>query len=237
MDLKPVKRTNLSDDLAERLMTMIKSRVYKPGDRLPSIMEMTRKFGVGHPTLREALRKLETIGMVEIKHGSGVYVKRNQELLVVSNPVFGGEVSKKLMLDLLDARMPLEIKAAGLAAKHASKTQLDGMKRLLETAAENLEEDEVLNATNLAFHSAISTASGNTVLAQLQEVLNDLFRNEQRIILGIYGDREKDHKEHIKILEAIKNKDEELARNRMESHLDGVRSVLMSWDIKKTPVG
>ena len=236
MNIRPLKRTSLSDDLVDRLMEMIRSEAYKPGDRLPSIMEMTRHLGVGHPTLREALRKLEAIGVVEIKHGSGVYVRRDQELLVVSNPVFGGKVSKKLMVDLLDARMPIEVKAAGLAAQHATQEQLDNMARLLNTAAENLDDDSVLNSTNIAFHCEIALASGNTVLAQLQEVLNDLFRNEQRVILGIYGDRSRDHEEHKLIFEAIKENNQVKAMDRMQSHLEGVREMLLSWDPKRTPV-
>lgn len=236
MDIKPLKRSSLSDDLIDSLMQLIKSGAYKPGDRLPSIMEMTNRLGVGHPTLREALRKLEAIGIVEIKHGSGVYVKRDQDLLVVTNPVFGGEVSKKLMLDLLEARMPLEVKASGLAAHNATKSQLDKMRSLMDAASQNLEDDEFLNTTNLSFHSVIAQASGNTVLAQLQEVLNDLFRNEQRVIIGIYGDRQKDHKEHLQILMAIEQKNEQEARARMQAHLEGVREVLSSWDPLKTPI-
>ena len=236
MDIKPLKRSSLSEDLTDRLMQLIKSGTYKPGDRLPSIMEMTRLLGVGHPTLREALRRLETIGIVEIKHGSGVYVKRDEELLVVSNPVFGGEVSKKMMIDLLETRMALEVKAAGMAALHATPAQLDKMAGLLERASENMDDDELLNATNLSFHTAISIASGNTVLAQLQDVLSALFRNEQRIILGIYEDRRRDHNEHGQIFEAIKNKDAAEAKKRMQAHLEGVRKVLLGWDPEKNPL-
>ncbi len=234
MDLKPLKRPSLSDELIERLMQLIRSKAYKPGDRLPSIMEMTRRLGVGHPTLREALRKLEAIGIVEIKHGSGVYIKRDHDLLVVSNPVFGGTVSKKLLLDLLEARMPIEVKAAGLAATQATESHLEKMSNLLNTAGENLDDDAILNSTNLAFHCEIALASGNSVLAQLLEVLNDLFRNEQRVILDIYGDRKKDHKQHVLIFEAIRQKETVQAQEQMQSHLEEVREVLFRWDPKRT---
>src|SRR5690554_618178 len=105
-DFKPIEKSSLADDLAERLVRLIRKGVYQPGDRLPAIMEMARSFGVGHPTLREALKKLEMMGVVEIKHGSGVYVGKGQDVLLVSNPVYGGLVSKKLLLDLVGARIP-----------------------------------------------------------------------------------------------------------------------------------
>lgn len=236
MNITPLKRSSLSDDLVERLLQLIKSEAYKRGDRLPSIAEMTSRLKVGHPTLREALRKLEVIGIIEIKHGSGIYIKRDQDILLVSNPIFGGAVSKQLVLDLLEARMPIEMQAVGLAATKASKANLEKIAELMQTAAENLDNDAVLSPTNLAFHCEIAVASGNTVLSQLLEVLNDLFRDEQRLILDIYGDRKKDHKEHMEILEALNKRDVDLAKERMQNHLKGVREVLLRWDPKRTPL-
>ncbi len=236
MDTEPIKRSTLSDDLTERLMQVIQSEAYQPGDRLPPIMEMARRFGVGHPTLREALRKLEVIGIVEIKHGSGVYIKHDRDLLLVSNPVFGGAVSKKLMLDLIEARMPIEVKTVGLAALHATDAHLEQMAHLMETAEANLDNDAVLSPTNLAFHQKIAEASGNTVLAQLLDVLMDLFRDEHRVLLDIYGDREKDHEEHVALLDAIRRRDASLAQELMQAHLEGVRAVLLRWDPKRTPL-
>jgi len=236
IDTEPVKRSNLSEGLTERLMQVIRSEDYQPGDRLPPIMEMARRFGVGHPTLREALRKLEVIGIVEIKHGSGVFIKRDQDLLLVSNPVFGGAVSKKLLLDLIEARMPLEVKSAGLAAVNATDAHLEQMANLLAKAEANLDNDVVLSPTNLAFHCRIAEASGNTVMAQLLEVLMDLFKKEHRMILDIHGKREIDHAEHVGIFGALRQRDAPLAQGLMQTHLEGVRAVLLRWDPKRTPL-
>lgn len=235
-EFKPVERSSLADGLAESIVQMIRSGTYEPGDRLPAITEMAKHFGVGHPTVREALKQLETLGVVQIKHGSGVYVRKGQATLLVSNPIFGSVVSKKLMLDLIEARTSIETKSVGLAAANASEEQLERMAELLEEAGENLEEDAVLNAANMKFHREIAEASGNSVLAQLQEVLTDFFQREQRVILDIYGSRERDHDEHIGILDALRARDTELARERMQQHLDGVREALIRWDPDQTPV-
>jgi GntR family transcriptional regulator, transcriptional repressor for pyruvate dehydrogenase complex len=232
----PVGRLRLADDLAERLVQMIRSGVYRPGDRLPPIMEMARNFGVGHPTLREALKKLELIGVVDIKHGSGVFVGSGQDLLLVSNPVFGGAVSKKLMLDLIDARLPIETRAATLAATQATEGHLQGLDVLMIQAGRSLADDEVLNRLNMDFHRQIAVASGNSVLAQLQEILTNLFQREQRMILSVYGSREKDHCEHLEILDALRRRDPVLARERMEVHVEGVRAALLQWDPSVTPL-
>jgi GntR family transcriptional repressor for pyruvate dehydrogenase complex len=236
LEFRPVEKTNLADDLAERIVEMIRSGVYQPGDRLPAIMEMARSFGVGHPTVREALKKLEIIGVVDIKHGSGVYVGKGQDVLLVSNPIFGGMVSKKLMLDLIEARMPIEVKAAGLAATEATEAQLERMAVLLNEAGKHIDDGDVLSSVNMAFHREIAISSGNTVLAQLEDVLTKLFQGEQRLILGIYGSREKDHDEHVGILDALRRRDAELAQRRMEAHLEGVRAVLLRWDPERDPL-
>jgi len=232
----PLVRESLSDRLARRIRGLIQSGGYEDGDRLPSIMEMARRFGVGHPTIREALKKLETMGVVEIRHGSGVYVSRSQEMLVLASPDFTGKVTKKLLLDLIQARQPLEVLSVSLAARNATREHLDEMRRLLDTASSNLTDDDLLNSVNMAFHRQIALASGNTVLAQLLDVLQDLFTEEQRIILGIFGSREKDNQEHVAILEALEKRDARLCVERMRSHLEGVEKAVGQWDPEDHPI-
>lgn len=232
----PVEKSRLTDDLAERILQLIRGGIYKPGDRLPAIMDMARSFGVGHPSVREALKKLESMGVVEIKHGSGVYVGKGQDSLLVSNPMFAGVASKKLLLDLIEARIPIEAQSARLAAVHATDQNLERMEQLLNEAKENLDDAAVLSATNMQFHREIAVASSNIVLAQLQEVVTNLFQREQRLILDIYASREKDHEEHLEILEALSGRDPEGAEARMKEHLQGVREALLQWDPEVDPV-
>ena len=237
----PVVKESLADRLARQIRQLIQQGDYRQGDRLPTIMEMARRFGVGHPTIREALKKLETVGVVEIRHGSGVYVSRSEDVLVVAGPDFGGTVSQKLLLDLVRTRVCLEELSARDAAANAGDEHLAEMRRLLNTAGEHLSggggEDDVLTAANLGFHREIARASGNAVLAQLLGVLGDLFTAEQRVILGIFGSRERDHREHVGILDAIERRNGALAARRMRAHLEGVRDAIARWDPEHHPVG
>ena len=232
----PVLKQSLSDKLAQRIREMIQKGEYTQGDRLPPIMEMAKGFGVGHPTIREALKKLETMGVVEIRHGSGVYVSRSEEVLVLASPDYGGEVTKKLLLDLINTRMPLEIMSVAEAMKHATLDDLVEMRRLLTSAGQNLTNDVVLNEVNMGFHRQIALASGNTVLLQLLDVLHDLFTDEQRLILGIFGSRERDHKEHLSILDALEKRDEKKGTDLMRKHLLGVADAILRWNPEDHPV-
>src|SRR5829696_7619401 len=232
----PVLKQSLSDKLAQRIRSMIQKGDYKRGDRLPPIMEMARRFGVGHPTIREALKRLETMGYVEIRHGSGVYVSRSEDVFVHASRDYSGTVTKKLLLDLIHARMPLEIQSVADAVKNGTLEDMVEMRRLLTTAGQNLDNDDVLNEVNMAFHRQITRASGNTVLAQLLEVLHELFTEEQRLILGIFGSRERDHQEHLAILEALELRDEALGVDRMRKHLEGVAEAVERWNPEDHPV-
>lgn len=233
--LGPVARESLVDRLADQIRSSINAGSYSLGERLPTIMEMARQFGVGHPTVREALKKLEAVGIVEIRHGSGVYVTRTQDVLMVASE-YSGEVTKKLLLDLIQARSPIEIQSVSLATRVGRAEDFAEMKRLLGHAAENLDDDAVLNSVNVAFHRQIAKASGNTVIAQLLDVMQSLFAHEQDLILGIFGSRKRDHEDHIAILAAIEKRNEKLAGERMRQHLAGIAAAIERWDPQHHPI-
>jgi GntR family transcriptional regulator, transcriptional repressor for pyruvate dehydrogenase complex len=233
----PVSKQSLSERLARQIRVLIQQGDFQPGDRLPAIMEMARRFRVGHPTVREALKTLETIGVVEIRHGSGVYVNRSEDVLVLASPHHATTFTKKLLLDLLRTRQPLEIAAIVAAVEHGAASQLQEMRQLLATAGQNLTDDDELNRVNMAFHREISLASGNTVLLQTLDVLRELFTDEQRLILGIIPSREGDHQEHLEILAALERRDATLAAQLMQAHVENTLAAVMQWDPELHPVG
>ena len=233
---EPVVKQSLPDRLARQIRGTIQSGNYRRGDRLPPIVEMAKRFEVGQPSIREALKKLEAMGVVQIRHGSGVFVTRSEEVLVLASPDYAGTVTKKLLLDLIRARTPIEIQSVADCVKNATPEQVRELKRVLTNAGHHLADDEVLNSVNMEFHGKIAEASGNSVTAQLLAVLHELFTDEQRLILGIFGSREEDHKDHLQILEAIERRDEALAVERMRSHLESVHASIQRWDPEHHPV-
>src|SRR5204863_8873173 len=166
---------------------------------------------------------------VGIRHGSGVYVSRSADVLVLASPDYAGTLTKRLLVALTSARISLEVQPAVDAVRNATPEHLLEMHRLLSTAAHTFSDDDLQHTTNMGFHRQIAVASGNSVLAQLVDVLIDLFSAEQRVILGLLS-REQDYKEHLSILEAIELRDETLAAERMRAHLEGVRDAVLRWD-------
>jgi len=163
-------------------------------------------------------------------------VSRSEDVLVVASQDFAGTVTKKLLLDLIRVRTPLEMQSMSDAVANASDAHVNEMRRLLALAGENLDNDVVLIPANMAFHREIAVASGNTVLKQMIDVLQDLFTEEQRVILDIFGSRERDHREHLLLLEAIEKRDEALALERMRAHLEGVADAVRRWDPEAHPI-
>ncbi|MER6510812.1 FadR/GntR family transcriptional regulator [Nonomuraea sp. NPDC001636] len=224
--MSEVARPTLSDALTERMLELIRSGGHRPGDRLPSTRELSQRFAVTTPTLREALRRLEATGAIELRHGSGIYVGADIERLVLPNPNMR-EMHAAQLLELLGARIVIEPPLAAMAAEHAEGAALAALKRVLDQAGRHLRgEDAELHEANMSFHRATARMAGNSVLHEVVDSLLTVHGPEQREILQIFDDRRRDYEEHLAILEAIEARDAAEAQARMRAHLVDVRTVV-----------
>jgi GntR family transcriptional regulator, transcriptional repressor for pyruvate dehydrogenase complex len=218
-----VRRT-LLDDVSEAILELIRSQGLTAGDRLPSARDLAAQFAVATPTLREALRRLEATGVLDIRHGSGVYV-RDLSRLILANPHHQG-LAHDTILDLLEARELIEPPLAEMAASRRTPPQLADLEHILTRAGEALTDDAELSASNMAFHRAIGQYAGNPILAQMLDTIVDIYAPEQQQILRLHGDRRSDHAEHLDILGAIRAGEPARAGAFMRTHLAGVRQVV-----------
>jgi GntR family transcriptional repressor for pyruvate dehydrogenase complex len=186
---------------------------------------MADMFQVGAPTLREALKKLQAAGVIHIKHGAGIFVADNHDALFVHNPIAERKPSKKVILDMLEARLAVEPFTAGLAAENASGKQIERMGDLLDDARDAMTHGDykTLAEASLGFHREISIASHNGVISQLLALITGLFQIELYTVLDIYGNTERDYREHRSILAAIAKRNRPLAVRRMRHHIANVR--------------
>lgn len=222
-----VARHSLADTLAHRIRAMIQSGEYTDGDRLPAILEMARRFGVGPPTVREALKKLETLGVVDVRHGSGVYVASRRELLVLARPQVGGAMDARVLSDLIEARIPLEVEAVRLATRRISDDGLASMRHLL-SSGEGAVDEHRLAALDAAFHRQLVAASGNTIVEQMLDALRDLFTDEGRLVQWEPLARDWDVRAHGVILAAMERRDPTQAAAAMRTHLEEVRDAVVA---------
>ncbi|GAA4050873.1 FadR/GntR family transcriptional regulator [Nonomuraea soli] len=223
MSHSEVTRPTLSDALTERMLDLIRQGGHRPGDRLPSTRELSQRFAVTTPTLREALRRLEATGAIEMRHGSGIYVGAAIERVVLPNPNVR-QIHGEQLLDLLDARILIEPPLAARAALNKRGAEL---RTLLDRAAQYLQgRDTELAEVNLDFHRSVARAAGNGVLAEVVDSLLTVHASEQREILRLFDDRRRDYEEHLAILEAIVDGDPQSAGELMKAHLLDVKTVI-----------
>lgn len=218
---------NLSAFLTQQILELIRVEELKPRDRLPSVRALAQRFSVTPPTIREALGRLQANGVVEIRHGSGVYVCNGWGHLVLANPNHG-EIDPDTILHLLEARLLIEPPLAESTARRIDEAEVAKLEAFLEEADRYIDgsDDEALHHANWNFHRAVAQFSNNLILAQVIESLLQLYSYEQLALISFYDDRSRDHAEHMEVLVAIRDRDSELACELMRQHLQGVRSVV-----------
>lgn len=218
-------RPNLSNLLTSGVVDLIREQGLQPGDRLPPARELAKQFAVATPTMREALRKLQATGVVDIRHGSGIYVLRAEQRLVVANPSYG-DLESHTLLQIIEARALVEPHLAELAATAIDPPTLDLLFALLQRAAGEVQLRDYLE-TNVQFHTIIARASGNLVLAQIIESLIELYSVELDLAdpnLALVDGRAADNAVHREIYEGLAAGDAVAARAAMERHLQAARA-------------
>jgi GntR family transcriptional repressor for pyruvate dehydrogenase complex len=227
--VSPPQRPNLSSYLSQQVLNLIAEKNLRPGDRLPPARNLAAQFGVATPTMREALRRLQATGVLDIKHGSGIYVRRDRERLMLSNPG-SGVLETHTILQVLDARLLIEPHLAALAAEHATETEIVEVAALLEHAEATLArtDDAYLRANHL-FHTAIARASGNLVLTHVVESLIELYSTELHLVdptRTLVEIRARDHQRHQLVFAAIRDRDAARAGEAMRAHIALARTTV-----------
>lgn len=207
-NLSPTKRSN---QVSEYFLSLIHQGVYGPHDKLPSLQEMARVLNVSKSTIREGLAALVARGIIDVRHGSGYYVRPSE--LAETSPI----ESLGNLGDVLFVRQLLEVTAAGLAAAHRTKSHLQRMAACVERMCGDSWE-EALNA-DLEFHLLIAAASGNPVLEQVIGSLASHTKATMRLSRAIAGTLDDLHQKHGELYRAIDEQDAERASGLMETHL------------------
>ncbi|MBO3088102.1 FadR/GntR family transcriptional regulator [Cellulomonas dongxiuzhuiae] len=218
-----------TQDVVEDVQRLILDGGLRPGDRLPAEKELASELGVSRGSLREGVRALVVLGILEARHGDGTYVTALDPATLLAPVGFLADLPGD-HAPLHAVRAMLETEAAGLAALHLTaahvaraRTALDDMARAL---VEPRPEPARLAAADLAFHRTVAEASGNAVLAALLDALagEGPRRRVWDEMHELAGDRTLE--EHDAILAAVTARDPDRARLRMAMHMVAVEDLL-----------
>lgn len=223
----------LTDALMQAVFDVMRTDGMTVGDRLPSLKSLAESFGVSVPTLRETIQKMASLGVVEIRHGSGIYVTQTRLPVITGHP-HAVERHDQTMFELLDARLVIEPVLARRAAENITKAGADRLQEAIDAAAHALDDGNGSNQhiANMNIHARIAEAAGNPILADTILSMIKVYGTEQKRILAMHGRdaRADNHRDHVAIANAVIARDADAAEAAMKRHLaralENVRGIL-----------
>lgn len=223
-------RSTLPEEIADRLLNLIRDQELRPGDRLPAERELARRLGVSRPVLREALRALSLMKVVDIRQGTGTYVTSLEPRQLISHLDFAFSSDTIALAKVFEARRVVESGNVRFAAERLSEGDLDRLAELLADLSASLDDPQRFSELDIAFHDAICAAADNFMLAQFMTIVDTLGRVSRQRTGGRREVRETAVEDHRHILDALRTCDPDAAERAMRGHLDHIEAALLALD-------
>ncbi len=223
--IKQIKKPErLSDEVFDQLKSLIIQEDLKPGDRLPTERELSEMFGVGRPSIREAIRTLCIFGFLEIRRGNGVYVRKSD-----LNSYFKGiqeslelmvTINQQTIFEIFKIRSVVEPLAASEAAKNAEGSDLYVLKNAFKNLEKNISDSKAyLEKDDYEFHRAIALCTHNNLLYHLINLMYSLIKRFDSSMHEVADFGAVFHEDHSELLEAIVNRSPKDASRIMKRHI------------------
>lgn len=219
----------VTDAAITTIKEMIVSGELRPGQRLPPEKELGERLGVSRNSLREAVKSLELIRVLDVRRGDGTYVTSLRPELLLEAMSFVVDLHQDAsVLEIFAVRRMLEPAAAELAVATITDAELDELAAEIEGFGEDTPVEDLV-AHDLAFHHRITAAGGNDYLTSLLDALSSSTARA-RLWRGITQDRVVDRTlaEHAAIVAALRSRDRELVRAALTVHIGGIETWLRS---------
>ena len=219
----PIKTTKVYEQVIDQIKDMIDKGTLKKGDKLPSERDLVEQLKVSRTSIREALRSLEVIGLIECRQGEGNYIKTNfqDNLFEPLSIMFMLEGSNPDAI--WELRKTMEVEASGLAAKRITDEQLKELKEITEKFM-NSEDEDISAEVDKEFHYKIAECSGNVLIFNILKTVSTLvdhfIKDARKLILVHEGNREILFSQHNEIYLSIERRSSVDARKAMREHLD-----------------
>src|SRR5215471_2557178 len=224
--LTPVTRTTLTADICRKMVGHLIRGHWREGEKIPPERELCQKLGVGRASLREALKALEIMGMIETRLGDGTYVCKRSDFF--SRPLLWAITGSSTAhaRELVEARILIEVELAGLAAERADAQNIKLLTEELERMEKMKNDPQGFVQADVNFHLVIGHAASNTILMNALNLIRNLLQQWIVAAVAVDGVTAKACAQHKKLLLAIKAHDSAAARKAMQKHLHDMASFL-----------
>ena len=214
--LKVVEKKRAYESIVQQVLELIENGKLKQGDQLPSERELTEIFKVSRTTVREAIRTLESMKLLQSRQGNGTYVLASSEEDLIQPLAAALFNAKDDIRDIFYVRKIIEPHVAELAAENATAQEIEEMEEILRKQEICIEHGENIIETDSAFHNLMASATKNRVMERLTVALVDFLKQsrENYLMDDEQGNNrpERSLEGHQRVLAAIKNGDCEAAR-------------------------
>lgn len=235
--LRKVAKISISEEIAQQIMDLIASGDLKPGQRLPSERDLCKTFGAGRSSIREALRCLSIVGVLNARVGEGTSVALDGGKFLGKIIEWRLITEKHDIENLLEVRIGLEGVSAANAAEHASRREIESLQEILIRMKEAVQDRKLFAALDLEFHLALAKASGNALVIDLVSMIRSQLERGLSKILLLPNAIPLSVREHLAILDAVKRRVPEAARAAMHAHLQAALHRYRETGYEDVPAG
>jgi GntR family transcriptional regulator, transcriptional repressor for pyruvate dehydrogenase complex len=224
--LEPIKKTRIPEEIADRLRRLILDATFEPGRALPSERVLARRFGVSRGSVRDALRMLEMLGLLEMRHGQGTFPQELSVDRLVAPLTTVLSYRSDLQDELMDVRRMFEPAVVRVAALRVTEDDLTAFERVLGAQRRKLKTGHSAIAEDTAFHAALARATRNRVIVHIMETLNNLLVESRKQTLRQKGRPERSLEGHEAIVTAVRQRDPDGAARAMHDHIDQIANLM-----------
>ena len=227
VEFEAIPRTKVYEEVAQQIQHKILHEL-KAGDLLPPEIELARTFGVSRGSVRDAIRGLELIGLLDRRQGRGTVVRKLSTDLL-SDPLAAALVQQRNKVnELLDVRKIIEPALARRAAIHATADEIAELEQILRRQEEKVRRRELAIEEDCEFHYNIAMAADNNVILKVLDILMDLLRETRKKSLQTEGRPEKSLAGHRRIFTALKRRNGRAAEAAMRQHLQEIEKIVLT---------
>ena len=227
-EFRVIRKTRVSEEIIGQVRDLITSGRLKIGDRLPAERELAKILQVGRSTVREAIRALESLGILQARPGEGTFLVSNPAEQkpdpITANAFRSWENQRKLF----EVRLVIEPDLAALAARRASFEQIVKMREILQEQEASVKQGKIDIKADTAFHFLLAEAARNEILLRIMDSLMNLLHETRVASLHTSGRSASSLKQHKAIVRAIEARDPMAAERRMRDHIKGMEKLVFA---------
>lgn len=224
-EFEVIRKNRVHEEVARQIERLILKKL-QPGDKLPPERELAEMLGVSRSSIRDAIKRLEMVGLVQPRQGAGTVVREISTDTLMSPLASVISHKRQLVGELLEFRKMLEPPLAARAAEHASGEEIAEMEEILRRQDRRVRAGGLAIEEDSEFHYSIAMASGNSVVLKVLDVVMDLLRETRSRSLQSEGRPQRSLSGHRKVLAAIRRGDAEAAEAAMRQHIQEVEKMV-----------